>query len=65
MRDSLELDCTPIDEPCAQVGSEDYAKNARLECKAFAAQLMRTFGEPPPGCSFKITSNPHDFGTYH
>jgi len=64
MRDYLELDTTPIDEPCAQVGSEDYSKNARLECKALAAQLIRVFGEPPAGTSYTVRSNPHDFGTY-
>jgi hypothetical protein len=63
--DQFELaQTTPHDEPCAQVGSPDYIKNARIEARAFINQIIRENGNPPDGVSFKITSNPHDFGTY-
>jgi porphobilinogen deaminase len=38
---------------------------ARAECRAFAHQLERAFPEAvEAGCSFRIKSNAHDFGTY-
>lgn len=64
MREYLELDTTPYDEPCAQVGSEGYAENVKLECRAMISQLVRLFGQPPAGASLTVKSNAHDFGTY-
>lgn len=64
MSDSLNLSPTPLSEPCAQLGEPNYSSQSRKECQAFIGQLKRVFGEPPPGAYFKITSNPHDFGTY-
>jgi hypothetical protein len=64
MRDSLNLAPVPLDEECAQLGAADYSSRSRKECTAFINQLKRVFGEPPPRASFKITQNPHDFGTY-
>lgn len=65
MKDYLELCSTPIDEPCAMVGSPDYSTRARAECRAFVGQLERAFPLAiEAGCSFRIKSNPHDFGTY-
>jgi hypothetical protein len=64
MRDSLNLSPTPVGEDCAQLGDANYSSRARQECRAFIQQLKREFGEPPIGAAFKITQNPHDFGTY-
>lgn len=65
MLDRFELAQTaPHEEPCAQVGSPNYMKNARIEARAFINQIIRENGAPPDGVSFKITNNPHDFGTY-
>jgi hypothetical protein len=64
MRDSLNLAPVPLDEECAQLGAADYSSRSRKECQAFINQLTREFGEPPSGAYFKMTSNPHDFGTY-
>ena len=66
MRDYLELSSTPTNEPCAMVGADDYQKRGRLECRAFIDQLERQFPHAiDAGCTFKIRSNPHDFGTYY
>lgn len=66
MRDYLDLSPTPCDEPCAQLGSDDYSTRARLECRAFIDQLRREFPNAEAlGCTFKIRANPHDFGTYY
>ena len=64
MRDALDLGQVPSDEPCAQVGADDYADRARPECRAYVHQLVRQFGEPPAGARFRVASNPHDFGSY-
>ena len=66
MRDYLDLAPTPIDEPCAMVEKTgDYLPRMRAECKAFAHQLERTFPEAlEAGCSFRVKSNPHEFGQY-
>ena len=64
MLDSLSLSPTPAGEECAQLGDPDYSSRARKECRAFINQLIREFGEPPSGVGFRISQNPHDFGTY-
>lgn len=64
MRDSLDLGCAPSHEDCAQVGRDDYPERGRRECRAYAGQLRRTFGDEPPGARLTIRANPHDFGTY-
>lgn len=64
MKDQLSIGPTPSGESCEQLGPNYNPTKARKECKAFIGQLTRTFGNPPEGARFKITSNPHDFGTY-
>ena len=65
MRDYFELATTvPSDEPCAQVGSDNYMANARIEADVFRDQIYRVFGDPPVGTGIRVNSNPHDFGTY-
>lgn len=65
MRDSLEFETAPSDEPCAQVGSEGYSVFARLEAKALYQQILRMFGNPPEGLAIRLASAPHDFGSYY
>lgn len=63
--DQFELaQTTPCQEKCIQVGADDYLRLARIEARAFINQIIRENGNPPEGVNFKITSNPHDFGTY-
>lgn len=64
-RDILDIGPVPNDEECAQVGSPDYYERSRKECKAYINQLLRAYPDMPDGMYLKITSNPHDFGTYH
>lgn len=65
--DYLMIGATPCDEPCAQVGQEDYGQQSRLECKALIAQLERAYPYAgPEGTAWLYTkANPHDFGTYY
>ncbi len=63
--ETLELGTTvPIDEPCAQVGSDNYSANSRKEAQAFIKQIIRQHGQPPAGVSLSTKNNPHDFGSY-
>jgi hypothetical protein len=65
MRDYISIGSSPCEEDCAQVGSPDYEKSSRKECKAYLNQIRREFGEEPPGAILRIKAFPHDFGTYH
>jgi len=62
--DHIELGTTPYAESCEQMGPNYDPKRARIEAKAFINQLIRVHGQPPNGAFFRITSNPHDFGSY-
>jgi hypothetical protein len=65
MRDYLDLSPVPIDEPCAQVGPDDYMPRMRAECRAFVNQLGRAFPDAlAAGVGFRIKSSPYDAGTY-
>jgi hypothetical protein len=42
-----------------------YLPRMRAECRAFVHQLERAFPQAiEAGCSFRVKSNPHDFGQY-
>jgi len=60
---SIALNTTPVEEACAQVGSEGYEDRARREAYAFIHQLLR-LGRPPVGASLGVKWFPHDFGRY-
>lgn len=65
MTDYIHLSgTTPYDERCAQVGSDNYMKLARMEAHAYIRQLTRSFGANPAGTKLLLAHNPHDFGTY-
>jgi hypothetical protein len=64
MRDYISIGSSPTDESCAQVGSDNYERQSKKECKAFIHQLLRQFGEEPYLASLRIKYFPHDFGTY-
>ena len=64
MRDYIEIGPSPCDEPCVQVGEEDYTARAREECRKFMWAIRKKLGEEPDGANLRIRSNPHDFGSY-
>lgn len=64
MRDYFEIGCTPYDEPCAQVGADNYPEMSKIECRAYLNQIRRVVGPEPEGCYLTIKSFPHDFGSY-
>lgn len=59
------LGSSPINEPCAQVGTPDYYHNARIEISAYKEQLIRIHGKPPEGAKYRMSTEQHDLGTYH
>jgi len=63
--DHLHIGSTPNDEPCAQVGQDNYRKLSVIECIVFINQLYRQFPLPEntPG-RLRTLSQFHDFGTY-
>jgi len=64
--DYIELcQTTPLEEPCMQLGENDYQHYSRLEAIAYIDQLKRTIGINPTGTKFSIVKCPHDFGIYH
>lgn len=63
---TYELETTPYDEDCAQVGqTPDYAVIARYEALIYAAALQAYHGPAPAGTRFQVKANGHDFGTYY
>ncbi len=65
MKDHFFFMCTtPHGEACAQLGSERYHENARIEAEIFIDQLQRTYGLEPDGSYYKIAECNHDFGVY-
>ncbi len=63
---TYELETTPCDEDCAQVGqTPDYAVIARCEALIHAAALQAFYGPAPAGTRFRVKANAHDFGTYY
>jgi len=64
MQNFLSLAPAPVEEDCAQVGTDDYTARARNECRRFMALLRTKFGPEPEGARLAIKSFPHDFGDY-
>jgi len=62
--DYLDFETTPAAESCEQVGPNYNRTKAKAEARAFIAQMLRVYGQPPEGCRFKIITCPHDFGSY-
>lgn len=71
MKQQIELGSSPCDEPCFQVGDENYEHNARMECGVYVDLLRRSYREAhggddvPVGLRLRVKGNPHDFGTYY
>ncbi len=63
--DYLNIGPSPASEDCAQLGKPDFYEQAKKECQAFKAQLIRAFGEPPQGARIASKAFQHDFGTYY
>jgi hypothetical protein len=65
MREYMEIGSTPYDEPCAQVGSDDYKNRAEKEMDTYISLLERLFPEAlSKNINFKKKWFQHDFGTY-
>ena len=45
----------------APVGDPDYARNAKLECKAYVEAIRKVCGKEPEGAKLTIKGQEHDF----
>ncbi|WP_235845014.1 hypothetical protein [Cupriavidus agavae] len=62
----IEVGPVPAEEPCAQVGRDDYSERSRRECAVYIRQLQRILGNPDPAIlRFVRRGFPHEFGRYH
>lgn len=65
MRDYLNIGPTPCGEDCAQLGQDNFEKQASIEMNAFVNQLYRQFPEAESkGVTFAKKWFNHDFGRY-
>lgn len=55
----------PAEEDCAQVGTADYARDAKAECRAYIEAIRSVCGPEPEGARLTIKSQPHDYGSYY
>lgn len=66
--ETIELASTPLEEPCAQVGTPEYGERARVECRAYRSQLLRmasAAGKLPENVRIIVKGSEHDYGTYY
>jgi hypothetical protein len=66
--DELEIGSAPAEEQCQQAGTENYASNAKKECRVYREYLERLFPIPEhlkESIEFFTKANPHDLGTYY
>lgn len=65
VKEYIEIGPTPYNEDCAQVGFEDYRKDALKEMDTYINQLNRVFLDAESkGITFKQKWFDHDFGAY-
>jgi hypothetical protein len=64
MREYFDFDCVPYEEVGQQLGEGYNPVRARKEARTLVNQLIR-HNPAPAGISFRIASNPHDFGNYY
>jgi hypothetical protein len=60
----LDLGPTPSGEDCLQVGKSTDAEQV-AEIRIYFDQVVRTVNPDRNLVKFKISANPHEFGTYH
>ena len=64
MNDLLELSSAPVQELCAQVGSEFYEQDMNAEIAAYLDLLRRAFPADGDCAKFAVKRFSHDFGSY-
>ena len=64
MREIYWLGPAPAEEDCVQVGSPDYARDARAECQRYIEAIRTVCGPEPDGARLTVKAQPHDYGSY-
>ncbi len=62
--ETIWLGSSPADEPCPQLGDEDYEEMARATCKRYMDLIRSVLGPEPLGCHLRTRGLRHDFGEY-
>ncbi|MEO8188496.1 MAG: hypothetical protein ABI580_14160 [Burkholderiaceae bacterium] len=61
----IDIGSVPADEPCAQVGCNDYWRRSGRECTVFKRMLYRLFPIPDDlAVAYVVRANSHEFGRY-
>lgn len=55
----------PAEEDAVQLGSPDYARDAKTQCRAYVEAIRAVCGREPEGARLVVKSQSHDFGTYY
>ena len=55
----------PANESCVQVGADDYARDAKAECRAYIEAIRAVCGREPEGARLVVKSQAHDYGVYY
>jgi len=63
-RDYLYVGVAPFEEPCAQIGDEDFDERNIAECGAYIEEIRNHYGCEPDGAELSILAHHHEFGTY-
>lgn len=61
MHECIFIGVVPPEEECVQVGTPDYARNARIECRAFIEAIRKVCGREPEGARLVVKGQAHDF----
>lgn len=64
MRDYITLGSSPLDEDCAQVGTDEYQQRSRAELQQLKRMMQDIHPEIALGY-YTVKAFPHEFGTYH
>ena len=63
--DYFYLGGSPNAEDCQPAGTGNYNPAlAKLECQMLRDQLIETYGQPPEGVQFKITTKNSSYGSW-
>ncbi|HRO59092.1 MAG TPA: hypothetical protein PK177_08005 [Burkholderiaceae bacterium] len=60
----VTIGAAPGEERCAQLGSDDYEADSRVECTVFKRMLERLFPTDGTAIRYQVRKFPHDFGSY-
>lgn len=58
MREQIALGSGPKHEPLAEFHTAGYGTRARMECRAYIAEIKAVLGDPPENAEFALKATP-------